>query len=86
MKTIPTIIFAIAVMAFVFDANPAMAKEADCPEGQVPGLFKACVPKKYDPSEERFYGEMDGLEDPGNEKDVADSGEEGSTSAAESDQ
>ena len=84
MKTILTTTFAIAVMVFAFNTNPAMAGETNCPEGQVPGLFKPCVPKKPDGS---IYGEMDRLEDPDNEKDVADSGNEGSTSAAqESDQ
>ena len=87
MKTILTITtFAFVVMVFAFNANPAMAGETNCPEGQVPGLFKPCVPKKPDPTGS-IYGEMDRLEDPDNEKDVADSGNEGNTSAAqESDQ
>ena len=92
MKTILTKIFAIAVMVFAFNTNPAMASGAGdtgtkCPKGyhwgKMTGGKMACLNSSV-------YSELDELRDPdqaGNESEVADSGNEGSTSSAqESDQ
>ncbi|MCY4038759.1 MAG: hypothetical protein OXF09_04795 [Hyphomicrobiales bacterium] len=79
MKTFITT-FAIAMMVFAFNANPVMANEK-CGEGyekKRTGIWSAyCAPIQT--------SQMDELNDPDqaeNERDVADSGEEGSTSAA----
>ena len=80
MKTILMTTFAIAVMAFAFGTTPSYANEA---------ADKAfgCTDEKR---EKAMCKRVDNLRDPdqaGSEKDVADSGNEGSTSAAqESDQ
>ncbi|MCY4038217.1 MAG: hypothetical protein OXF09_02020 [Hyphomicrobiales bacterium] len=75
MKAIlTTITFAFALMVFAFNANPAFAhaQTDDCPGYKAWGL-------------ECYFSQIDEVDDPsqeGNERDVADSGEEGSTSAA----
>ncbi len=78
MKTIlTTITFAFALMVFAFNANPVMANEEE--ECWWWGAQEKC--EKYNQS-----AQVDDVEDPGqadSERDVADSGEEGSTSAAE---
>ncbi|MCY4034436.1 MAG: hypothetical protein OXF24_08035 [Hyphomicrobiales bacterium] len=94
MKTILTTIFAIAVMVFAFNANPAYATEESnkAVEKEVHSWF--CKDgRRYDIKNskcEGFVQKMDELRDPdqaGNERDVADSGNEGPSSAAqESDQ
>ena len=83
MKTILTITtFAFAMMVFAFNTNPVMAAAAnddDCDQytGAVKGV---CKSKRF------LFGEADGPEQD-SERDVADSGDEGATSAAqESDQ
>ncbi|MCY4038761.1 MAG: hypothetical protein OXF09_04805 [Hyphomicrobiales bacterium] len=66
MKTILTTIFAIAVMVFAFHTKPVMAGSGD-------GIWASNQPQ------------VDELNDPDqadNERDIADSGNEGSTSAA----
>ena len=84
MKTIWTMTFTIAVMVFAFNANLAMAQG----EKQ-----KYCRIFTYDENQQRVCKEwiwvennkMDELHDPDrsdNKRDVADSGNEGSTSAA----
>ncbi|MCY4038769.1 MAG: hypothetical protein OXF09_04845 [Hyphomicrobiales bacterium] len=89
MKTTLITTFAIALMVFAFDAtlshateesNKAVKKELDswfCPHGGRPDILgNEC--------KGRTVQKMDKLHDPdqeGNERDVADSGEEGSTSA-----
>ena len=94
MKTMLIATFTIAVMVFAFNAtfsyateesNKAVKKELDswfCPDGGKPDILgNKC--------EGKTVQQMDKLRDPeqaGNERDVADSGEEGSTSAAGSDQ
>ena len=89
MKTTLITTFAIAVMIFAFNANPAHATEESnkkvekelkswvCPDGGEPiwGTTR-CRGKT---------AQVDELSDPdqdGNERDIADSGNEGSTSAA----
>ena len=89
MKTTLITTFAIAVMVFAFNASPAHATEESnkkvekelkswvCPDGGEPiwGTTK-CRGKT---------AQVDELSDPdqdGNERDIADSGNEGSTSAA----
>ena len=120
MKTILITTFAIAVMVFAFNANPAMAKSKKCPEGQVSTYGGDCIakrrptptPEQIRREQERYmddwrkcmagavlgqekaedcmrFGQMDELNDPdqpNNERAVADSGEEGSTSAASADE
>ena len=87
MKTILTVTFAIAVMVFAFNADPVMAKGSKCPKGYHWGKMTG---GKYACLNSAVYGELDELRDPDqadNERDVADSGNEGLTSAAqESDQ
>ncbi|MCY4031045.1 MAG: hypothetical protein OXF05_02895 [Hyphomicrobiales bacterium] len=80
MKTLITT-FAFAVMVFAFNADSAMAT-AKCDEGYEMrptgnGWAGYCAPIRT--------SQIDELNDPdqeGNERDIADSGEEGSTSAA----
>ena len=83
MKTILTIIFAIAVMVFAFNTDFVMAREAspDCPDGQGwAGEPYGCI----DVSQMENLKDLDQTD---KETDVADSGNEGTTSAAqESDQ
>ncbi|MCY4038770.1 MAG: hypothetical protein OXF09_04850 [Hyphomicrobiales bacterium] len=117
MKTILTTTFVVALMVFAFNADPAAAKSASCPEGQVSTYGGDCIKKRV-PGERRsppppptteeiikdwhqciagvragqntegdcaLFGQIDEINDPGqagNERDVADSGDEGSTSAA----
>ena len=76
MKTTLTTTFALAVMVFAFNANPVMAGEDTflCTNEET-GEQYVCP----------IFSSVDELRDPeqaGNEKDVADSGNEGSTSAA----
>ncbi|MCY4038768.1 MAG: hypothetical protein OXF09_04840 [Hyphomicrobiales bacterium] len=76
MKTILTTIFTIAVMAFAFNANPVMATE----EEQCWWMESLQKCAKY-----KDQAQVDDVQDPDQadgERDVADSGEEGSTSAA----
>ena len=79
MKTLITT-FAITLMAFSFAATSAMAGHySHCPEGtKLESVWTGkCVPVRT--------SQMDELNDPDrpdNERSVADSGEEGSTSAA----
>ncbi|MCY4038214.1 MAG: hypothetical protein OXF09_02005 [Hyphomicrobiales bacterium] len=79
MKTILATIFAIAVMVLAFNATPSHADEkAQCKWIEV---WEKC--EKY--RTQAQIDELDGSQDPdqaGNERDVADSGAEGSTSAA----
>ena len=81
MKTILTTIFAIALMVFAFNTNTVMA-------GDPPGKF---LPDCHrNPTQKGCeVAEIDSIDSNQveNEKDVADSGNEGTTSAAqESDQ
>ena len=92
MKTIPTTIFAIAVMVFAFNATPSYANEK---MGKVardlfyhpPSIGTGCVDQETgqimegttDCEQYLSNNEIDELNDI---EDVADSGEEGSTSAA----
>ena len=81
MKTILTTTFAIAVMAFAFNTNPATAAEdPQNPLCKQSGLTTPLPNECYKVSE---VEEPDQADD---ERAVADSGEEGSTSAAGSDQ
>ncbi|MCY4038767.1 MAG: hypothetical protein OXF09_04835 [Hyphomicrobiales bacterium] len=79
MKTLTTI-FAIAFMALAFSvpSNSALAKAAnddDC--DQYTGAVKAtCKSKRF------FFGELEDPDQSESERDVADSDEESSTSAA----
>ena len=89
MKAILTTIFAIAVMVFALNASPAHATEESnkkvekelkswvCPDGGEPiwGTTK-CRGKTAQ------VDELRDLDNDGSERDVADSGNEGSTSAA----
>lgn len=72
MKTILTTIFAIAMMVFASNTNPAFANGED-----IKCEFVDCS----DPDNPRFP-ELTEVEEPDTEREVADSGEEGSTSAA----
>ena len=80
MKTLTTI-FAIAGMVFAFNVTPVQAGDQEkCMWGD-----KAACKKKQKKSTGQRVAEIDELKDPDqadNERDVADSGEEGSTSAA----
>ncbi|MCY4038756.1 MAG: hypothetical protein OXF09_04780 [Hyphomicrobiales bacterium] len=94
MKTLITT-FAIALMVFAFNATPSYANEEnnkkvkdffDPPKKKICNVFtwdgngnKVCTTWIY------VENEIDDINDPdqaGNESEVADSGEEGSTSAA----
>ena len=79
--------FAIALMVFAFSADPVMALGSKCGDGYHWGKGTG---GKYTCLNSAIYGQVDDLRDPdqaGNESEVADSGNEGPTSAAqESDQ
>ena len=80
MKTTLTTIFAIAVMVFAFNPSPVFAKSA----------FDKCMDAWDNEAACREHlARLDDLKDPDqqdNERDVADSGDEGSTSAASADE
>ena len=78
MKTLTTI-FAIAVMVFAFNANPVMAAEDDGPYWECP---QDSIVDGERNLECRLVSEIKDLEQPDNERDVADSGSEPSTSVA----
>ncbi|MCY4038776.1 MAG: hypothetical protein OXF09_04880 [Hyphomicrobiales bacterium] len=87
MKPMLTTIFAIALMVFVFDANPAMAQRDDTERNRCvhagntwtkEGVCK--ITSWWDLF--AFEDEDENSDQEGNERDIADSGEEGSTSAA----
>ena len=82
MKTILTTIFAIALMVFAFHATPSHAN------GEVLEDIKCDFADCSDPDNPRFPSltEVDDPNQTGNEEDVADSGDEGSTSAASADE
>ena len=90
MKTILTTIFAITVMVFAFNANPVKAKVS---HGSNFDTWANCPDSKLKMNRERNkwictaekLNELDNLEHADNERDIADSGEEGSTSAASTD-
>ena len=88
MKTILTTIFALALMVFAFSTNPVMAGGSKCPKGYHWGKMTG---GKYACLNSKVYGQIDesqqidklkGPDQQDNERDVADSGNEGSTSAA----
>ena len=94
MKTILTTIFAIAMMVFAFNTNPVMAKEAP-PEGteECKNMgYEGSHGKNYEFNtilcyrgnvRKWFSASLEELESPDQAGSaVADSGEEGSTSAA----
>ncbi len=82
MKTMLTTIFAVALMVFAFNASPVFAKSA----------FEKCMDAWNNEAACREHlAKLDNLNDPNqtdneNESAVADSGEEGSTSAAGADE
>ena len=83
MKTVVTT-FAFALMAFAFNATPVQASDQ---EKCLWGNKDACK-RHIEKSTGQRVAEMDELQDPNqadNEREVADSGEEGSTSAAGAD-
>ena len=78
MKTTLTTAFATALMVFAFNATPAYAK------GEESARELKCD-ISADGADCDIFGQVDELKDPdqaNNERDVADSGDEGSTSAA----
>lgn len=77
MKTILTMTFAIALMVFAFNTTSASANEGTYHCMGLPAWLGECDPDET--------AEIDELKDPDqkdSERDVADSGNEGSTSAA----
>ena len=96
MKTILTTIFAIALTVFAFNTNPVMAK-GSAPEGTEEcksAGYEGSHGKNHELNTIHCYtgdvskwvsvdiDELESPDQPGNEGAVADSGEEGSTSAA----
>ncbi len=84
MKTTLITTFAIALMVFSFAGTSAMAAHySKCPEGtNLESVWTGkCVPAVTSQIEE-----LKDPDHPDNERDVADSGEEGSTSAAGADE
>ena len=73
MKTILMTTFASALMVFAFNAFPAMASE-EC--NHLTKALGTCW------EESAKIEELKDLDQPDNEREVADSGDEGSTSAA----
>ena len=91
MKTTLIATFAFALMAFAFNNNPAMAKArhgsnfdtwANCPDSKLKMNREA---NKWICTAENL-NELDNPDQADNERDVADSGDEDSTSAASADE
>ena len=82
MKTILITTFAIASMVFAFGANPAMAvgeQHPACHDGT------STLTHGLPPCEGGIFSEVNDPDQADQERDVADSGNEGSTSAASAD-
>ena len=79
MKTLITT-FAIAVMVFAFNANPVMANESNNIKDEDCWIWKQENGRRVC-EREYFQSQINEIDDPV-EKDIADSGNEGSTSAA----
>ena len=86
MKTTPITVFAIAMMIFGFAGTSAIAFENPCPEGQVVTYGGDCLTESGGTAPTgQDWKDLTEVSDPDStesEREVADSGDEGSTSAA----